>query len=64
MSNPNNCDTCRYKEINRSAGYCYMFAEKPTEICMQHSHREQGELSFLSSVLRNLAGRPKEHIGE
>lgn len=43
--NPNNCTTCEYKE-QRGPGdsadqHCYMFLESPTEVCMQHTARNE-----------------------
>jgi hypothetical protein len=41
-SNPNNCTTCDYKNINikqleADKAHCYMFREEPTEVCRQHT---------------------------
>jgi hypothetical protein len=42
-TNPNNCKTCKYKAMRSGdgskSGFCYMFADAPTEICMQHTGR-------------------------
>lgn len=39
--NPNNCETCKYKQMNDDPElHCYMFKDEPTEVCMQHSGRE------------------------
>lgn len=38
MSNPNNCSTCGHKQ-NPDGGYCYMFKDEPSEVCMQHTGR-------------------------
>lgn len=37
--NPNNCSTCDHIK-NPDGGHCYMFADEPTEICMQHTGRK------------------------
>jgi len=37
--NPNNCSTCDHIK-NPDGGHCYMFADEPTEICMQHTARQ------------------------
>ena len=37
--NPNNCETCDYKRMQYEGSekyHCYMFADAPTERCMQH----------------------------
>lgn len=37
--NPNNCETCDYKRMQYEGSdryHCYMFADSPTERCMQH----------------------------
>ena len=38
-ANPNNCDACDYKKMS-DEGWCYMFREKPVDICMQHTERK------------------------
>lgn len=39
MSNPNNCAACDHKK-HPQGGWCYMFREEPTEVCMCHTaHR-------------------------
>lgn len=38
MSNPNNCESCQYKQMPHT-GHCYMFRDEPTEVCMQHTGR-------------------------
>lgn len=43
--NPNNCETCDYKRAiyeGKDKYHCYMFADAPTERCMQH-RSEQSE---------------------
>lgn len=40
MANPNNCSTCHHKP-NGDEGWCYMFRDEPTDVCMQHSGRRQ-----------------------
>lgn len=40
--NPNNCDTCDYKKMNTGQeGWCYMFKDEATEVCMQHTGRKK-----------------------
>jgi hypothetical protein len=41
MSNPNNCETCKYHPDPDAEGHCYMFRDAPTDVCMQHSGREK-----------------------
>jgi len=39
MSNPNNCAKCDHK-ANPQGGWCYMFRDEPTVLCMCHTmHR-------------------------
>ena len=39
--NLNNCETCDYKKMNEGQdGWCYMFKDEPTELCMAHSGRK------------------------
>ena len=38
MENPNNCETCKHKQ-HPDGGWCYMFRDEPTEVCMIHSGR-------------------------
>ena len=42
MSNPNNCETCKYSQLNanREKGHCYMFRDEPTDVCMAHTGRQ------------------------
>jgi hypothetical protein len=40
IMNPNNCETCYYKAMGDEEGHCYMFKDAPTEVCAQHSGRE------------------------
>lgn len=38
MSDPNNCATCDYKQMNDDPElHCYMFKDVPTEVCAKHS---------------------------
>ncbi len=45
--NPNNCNTCQHKK-KPDGGWCYMFRDEPTEVCMQHTGRKP---DFLDSHL-------------
>ena len=50
MPNPNNCQTCGYKNVTVDGkpveGHCYMFSDEPDEVCMQHTHRK-GPVAFV-----------------
>lgn len=37
-THPNNCEACDHKQIEHS-GWCYMFRDEPTDVCMCHSGR-------------------------
>lgn len=42
--NPNNCETCDYKQMEyegMEGKHCYMFAEVPDDVCMQHTARTE-----------------------
>lgn len=45
VPNPNNCSTCEYKEHRGPADpeglHCYMFKDSPTDVCMQHTARNE-----------------------
>lgn len=45
--NPNNCSTCLHKLLPEG-GWCYMFKDEPTEVCMQHTGRKLFGLNSLS----------------
>lgn len=53
MDNPNNCETCDYKRMQTSGddedGWCYMFREEPTEVCMQHTARKVANIGSEQS---------------
>ena len=34
--NPNECATCDHK-ADPDGGWCYMFRDEPTEVCMKHT---------------------------
>lgn len=57
-TNPNNCKTCKYKNMRSAdgskSGWCYMFSDKPTEVCMQHTGRST---QFMDLVLKDLLER-------
>ena len=36
MNNPNNCSTCDHKKTPQG-GWCYIFRNEPTEVCMKHT---------------------------
>lgn len=55
MSNPNNCETCKHKQTPQG-GFCYMFADAPTEVCYQHTHRKEQE-GILMDLLHRLYQR-------
>lgn len=38
-TNPNNCGACEHKQ-HPDDGWCYMFRDEPTAVCMQHSLRK------------------------
>lgn len=50
MANPNNCAACDHKQ-NPDGGFCYMFADAPDEVCIQHTARTNEELKFKASLL-------------
>ena len=56
--NPNNCETCAHK-LNPDGGWCYMFRDEPTEVCMQHTGREESfdMLRELKRLLSESEGR-------
>ena len=38
--NPNNCETCDYKNLNKNEkGHCYMFRDEHVDVCYQHTKR-------------------------
>lgn len=53
MSNPNNCDTCKYLRVDE--GWCYMFRKEPDFVCYVHSGRNEFlkdfELTFKKILL-------------
>jgi hypothetical protein len=60
MTNPNNCDTCDYKQMREIGSdakqHCYMFYDSPDEQCMQHTgHREHDRK--LTDLLRTIVVR-------
>lgn len=36
--NPNNCAGCKHKQ-HPDGGWCYMFRDEPTDVCMKHTAR-------------------------
>jgi len=44
VPNPNNCSTCKHKQCpgpdDHPDQWCYMFADEPIEVCMQHTGRK------------------------
>lgn len=55
VTNPINCGTCEHKQ-NPGGDWCYMFHDKPTEVCMQHtsflkSHTLEQIKAMLNSVI-------------
>lgn len=61
MTNPNNCATCDYKKLNgnREKGHCYMFRDAPTDVCMQHTGRNNPLHAFGDVLAEAMAGIPK-----
>jgi hypothetical protein len=54
LTNPNNCETCKYKHMNEGEeGHCYMFKDEPTDVCMQHSGRE--DYTFMTTKNMDLS---------
>lgn len=55
-TNPNNCDncdTCSHKQ-NPQGGWCYMFRDEPSAVCMIHSGRnDRAEVIKLVALLRS-----------
>lgn len=51
MSNPNNCAACKYKQMP-DGGWCYMFRHPPTDICMQHTMRNEMTVGEMLADLR------------
>ena len=52
-TNPNNCESCEHMafmspEALAAAGHCYMFADEPTEVCMQHTGRLSSSIALLT----------------
>lgn len=47
MTNPNNCDTCDYKQMRAidqdDKQHCYMFYASPEEQCMQHTGHKKAD---------------------
>lgn len=42
--NPNNCSTCRFKQMHsdpKGGTWCYMFRDEPVTVCMQHTGRTE-----------------------
>lgn len=58
MPNPNNCNTCKHKQ-NPDGGWCYMFRDEPTEVCMQHTGRQSSSLEDLQRIGRGLRDNRK-----
>lgn len=58
MLNPNNCSTCKHKK-HPDGGWCYMFRDEPSQVCMQHSGRTES----TESVVRKLLRQGEEHGG-
>jgi hypothetical protein len=58
MTNPNNCDTCDYKQMRETGQddkqHCYMFYDSPDEQCMQHTGHAMIELN-LTNAMRTFA---------
>lgn len=50
--NPNNCQTCRYKHMKETGAteeqHCYMFADEPSEACMQHTKPDLADFIKLT----------------
>jgi hypothetical protein len=44
-TNPNNCTTCDHKQ-NPDGGWCYMFRDEATEVCLHHTGRKAAGLIF------------------
>ena len=59
MSNPNNCLTCKHNNVTVDGeaveGHCYMFEEEPSEVCMQHTMRQQ-KVAFINHGRPSLLG--------
>lgn len=54
-TNPNNCSTCRFKQMHddpKGATWCYMFRDEPVTVCMQHTDREM--LTGKTGVLQRM----------
>ena len=52
--NPNNCDTCDHMANNyRGGGWCYMFRDEPTTVCMAHTGRKLAFAHFMADRVPN-----------
>lgn len=66
MSNPNNCATCTHSQCNSDPElHCYMFAQTPTEQCMQHTGNKAFDcgVRLLASGKLAAAGRVFKEAG-
>jgi hypothetical protein len=58
--NPNNCKTCDHKR-NPEGGWCYMFREEPTDVCMQHTGLPR--IDFTSKAISRILLAVVPHKG-
>lgn len=58
--NPNNCEGCDYKHMEKHGGHCYMFRDEPDEVCYQHTARKAelpvGAMRTLMGLIMGVPG--------
>jgi hypothetical protein len=64
MTNPNNCDTCDYKQMRGSEHddkqHCYMFYDSPVEQCMQHTGHRVADTNLTNALRDFVKFMPKD----